>query len=475
MPKNPIERDNPKIKPIDMGGSGAFGIGTPPTEFQGGTTGRFLVLMREGATDEGIATVQKSTKRTLTSSTKALAMLGVEAEAKPEGIFFEELGVAVVESSPEEVRSLSVEAGTEASPILLVEPERFVYALAAPVFRPAPVEEEVQELAAPPAATPFEYLQGYRDAVDHIVAQVIDRSGVAEAALGVPTVGVWNQTQFTWGLQATRVHLSQYSGRGVRVAVMDTGCDPGHPDFVGRKITSQSFVPGQTVQDGHGHGTHCLGTSCGTRQPSQAPRYGIAFNADIYVGKVLSNQGQGTDGQILGGINWAIKNKVAVISMSLGAPTAVGQPFSQVFEQVARRALAAGTLIVAAAGNDSHRPQQLVPVSHPANCPSIMAVGALDQRLLVAPFSNAGLNPNGGQVDIAGPGVAVRSSWPRPTLYNTISGTSMATPHVAGIAALLAEAHPNARGLALWALVTQHTRHLAIPSRDVGTGLTQAP
>ncbi|MBZ5505345.1 MAG: S8 family serine peptidase [Acidobacteriia bacterium] len=419
--------------------------------------------------------VQKSTKRTLTSSTKALTLMGAEAETKPEGIFFEELGVAVVESLPEEIHGLSAEAGTEASPILLVEPERFVYALAAPVLAPPPIEEGMQELAAPQPATPFEYLQGYRDAVDHLVAQVIDRNAVAEAALGVPTIGVWNQTQFTWGLQATRVHLSSYSGRGVRVAVLDTGMDLGHPDFAGRKITSQSFVAGQPVQDGHGHGTHCIGTSCGTRQPGQAPRYGIAFNADIYVGKVLSNQGQGTDGQILAGIDWAIKNKVAVISMSLGAPTTAGQPFSQVFEQVARRSLAAGTLIIAAAGNDSHRPQQLNPVSHPANCPSIMAVAALDQRLLVASFSNAGLNPNGGQVDIAGPGVAVRSSWPRPTLYNTISGTSMATPHVAGIAALLAEARPNTRGLALWALVTQHARHLSIPSRDVGTGLTQAP
>ena len=247
MPKNPSERDNPKIKPIDKGGSAVFGVQTPPTEFKGGTTGRFLVLMREGATDEGIAMVQKSTKRTLTSSTKALTLMGAEAETKPEGIFFEELGVAVVESLPEEIHGLSAEAGTEASPILLVEPERFVYALAAPVLVPTPIEEGMQELAAPQPATPFEYLQGYRDAVDHLVAQVIDRNAVAEAALGVPPVGVWNQTQFTWGLQATRVHLSRYSGRGVRVAVLDTGMDLGHPDFAGRKITSQSFVAGQPV------------------------------------------------------------------------------------------------------------------------------------------------------------------------------------------------------------------------------------
>jgi subtilisin family serine protease len=108
----------------------------------------------------------------------------------------------------------------------------------------------------------------------------------------------------------------------------------------------------------------------------------------------------------------------------------------------------AGTLIIEAAGNEGARPGSISPVGHPANCPSIMAVAALDPQLGVAPFSNGGLNPLGGQVDIAGPGVDVRSSWPRPVLYNTISGTSMATPPVAGIAGLLSEANPEARGRA---------------------------
>jgi subtilisin len=104
-----------------------------------------------------------------------------------------------------------------------------------------------------------------------------------------------------------------------------------------------------------------------------------------------------------------------------------------------------------------------------------MAVGALDQQLQVAGFSNGGLNPQGGQVDIAGPGVAVRSTWPRPLLYRTISGTSMATPHVAGLAALLAEADPEARGRVLASLLLQTARRLELPARDVGSGLGQAP
>jgi subtilisin family serine protease len=205
------------------------------------------------------------------------------------------------------------------------------------------------------------------------------------------------------------------------------------------------------------------------------PRYGIAFEAEIFAGKVLSNQGIGGDGGILAGIQWAITNRCAVISMSLGAPVQAGQSFSRIFEQVAQRALAAGTLIIAAAGNDSRRPQTIAPVSHPANCPSIMAVGAVDRNFQIAPFSCGGLNPQGGQVDIAGPGVAVRSSWPRPTLYETISGTSMATPHVAGIAALWAQSNASFRGRALMSILTQSARRLPLSGRDVGAGLVQAP
>jgi subtilisin family serine protease len=202
----------------------------------------------------------------------------------------------------------------------------------------------------------------------------------------------------------------------------------------------------------------------------------VAYEAEIYAGKVLSNAGSGTDSQILAGINWAVANKCAVISMSLGARTQVGQPFSIVFETVALRAAQAGSLIVAAAGNDSRRPTMILPVSHPANCPSIMAVAALDASMAIAYFSNRGINPLGGQIDVAGPGVDVYSSSPMPTRYRRMSGTSMATPHAAGVVALLAEANPAARGAALGRLLTATARRLAsLPSADVGTGLVQAP
>jgi subtilisin family serine protease len=162
--------------------------------------------------------------------------------------------------------------------------------------------------------------------------------------------------------------------------------------------------------------------------------------------------------------------------MSLGSPTMAGQRYSVVFENAARRAMEAGTLIVAAAGNDSRRDLGIVnPVSHPANCPSIMAVGAVDAQFRVASFSNGGINPNGGEVDIAGPGVEVRSSWPMPAKYRTISGTSMATPHVAGALALFKEANPQAAGADLWSLLARAARPLLLQASDVGPGLVQGP
>jgi subtilisin family serine protease len=265
---------------------------------------------------------------------------------------------------------------------------------------------------------------------------------------------------------------SPRSGRDVRVAVLDTGFDTSHPDFEGRAVTTMSFVAGEAVQDGHGHGTHCIGTSCGPRTPSTGPRYGVAYEADIFAGKVLSNAGSGSDAQILAGINWAVTNQCPVISMSLGADVAMAHP---PYDAAGRRALEKGSLIIAAAGNNAdRRAGNFGFVGAPANSPEIMAVGALDQQLGMAFFSARSLPARGGQVDIAGPGFQVLSSWPLPTRYRTISGTSMATPHVAGVAALWAEA-TGRRGLELWATLCQESQRLLQPSVDVGSGLCIAP
>jgi subtilisin family serine protease len=441
-------------------------------------------LLRTDAIEAGVRTLSDVAGLTV-ANTADVEGGALDATMLTSGnaIVFDKLAVAVVDTPPEQIHMLGA-ASAEESGILAIEPERVVYALAEawpttvaapttngpsapPVTLPSPV-------AASNGSLPVEYLSGYRDAVDHLVDRVLATAGVAARATP-EAVAALDESVLTWGLQVTKVAESRFTGKGVRVAVLDTGFDVGHPDFAGRRIVTQSFVPGQDVQDGHGHGTHCIGTSMGPKQPGQLPRYGIAYEADIYAGKVLSNQGSGTDSGILAGINWAITNRCAVVSMSLGAAVLPGQGFSRVFEAVARRALAAGTLIVAAAGNESHRPDFIKPVGHPANCPSIMAIAAIDSQLQVTYFSSAGINPQGGQVDIAAPGLQVRSSWPRPTLYRTISGTSMATPHVAGIAALHAEANPDVRGGALGWLLLQSARRLDLSTQDIGAGLVQAP
>lgn len=341
-----------------------------------------------------------------------------------DGILLDQLGVAIVSVDPEQQKALSDVAG-DSSEIVSVE----------------------------------------KDVVFRVVPEVIYRASSEENSLFFRDYG-----EVTWGLNKTGVAGSRYAGLGVRIAILDTGMDRGHLDFGGRHIVSKSFVTGETIDDYDGHGTHCLGTACGPVRPSVPPRYGIAHNCEILIAKVLDRHGLGRSGDILQGIDWALRQKCQIISMSIAAQVSPEEPFSIAYESVARRALDRGTLIVAAAGNDSQRElgEQPKPVSHPANCPSILAVGAVDVRLKVAGFSN------GGSVGIAAPGVNVYSCSAGSKPYDTLSGTSMAAPHVAGIAALHAEAK-GVVGRDLWESVTTGALSIDEPASDVGAGVVQAP
>lgn len=439
----------------------------PPTRpgmpFQMETTGKYLVLLAEEATEAGVSALRQTAGLRLETMTDSDSETFGAADLEADNVLFERLGVAVVAAEPDQLGPLAVSVAEDEA-VLAVEPERVVYAIEHPT-------QQFSLAVAQPTAVSSEYLRGYRDAIDGL----LQRLGAGSGGSATTTV-TFDESQRTWGLDATAVTASRFAGRGVRVAVLDTGIDLDHPDFTGRLGGHQSFVGGEDVQDAHGHGTHCIGTACGPERPSRLPRYGVAYEAAIYAGKVLSNRGSGGDGGILHGITWAMTNRCQVVSMSLGARTTPGTPYSAIFETAARRAGEAGTLVIAAAGNDSQRHVGLIStVSHPANCPSIIAVAALDSAMAVASFSNRGMNPDGGQIDIAGPGVQIYSSWPRPAAYNTISGTSMATPHVAGIAALHAEANPGISAVELSALIGRTARRLQLPSADVGAGLVQAP
>ncbi|MGH2339850.1 S8 family serine peptidase [Segnochrobactraceae bacterium EtOH-i3] len=280
----------------------------------------------------------------------------------------------------------------------------------------------------------------------------------------------------TWGLERVGAPLSAFTGAGIRIAVLDTGFDAGHPDFFGRPLTRKSFVADGSVDDIRGHGTHCVGTALGPAGTSGRPRYGVAPDAEIYVGKVLDDAGVGAEGDILAGIAWAIETRCHVISLSLGRPVRIGETPSLVYERLARHALEAGSLIVAAAGNDSSRAfGYIAPVSEPANAPSILAVGALTPDDTIAAFSCGGINPQGGEVDLVAPGEMIFSAFPMPRGYNSLSGTSMACPHVAGVAALWAQSDPSLRGRRLWDALLASAQSLALSRRDIGAGVVQAP
>ncbi len=280
----------------------------------------------------------------------------------------------------------------------------------------------------------------------------------------------------TWGLQAVGAPADEAAGRGIKVCVLDTGIDLGHPDYEGRQIVARSFVTGETENDGNGHGTHCAGSAAGRSPSGNVPRYGVAPGAELYVGKVLGDQGSGRERDILAGMLWAINEGCEVISMSLGRAVREGELPSQDYERLGQMALDRGSLIIAAAGNDSARRYGYVaPVGAPANSVSIMAVAAVDQGLDVAEFSSSGVNGQGGEVNVAAPGVGVFSSVPMPELYRILRGTSMACPHVAGVAALWAARDANLRGQRLWQRLVDSAQSLPLAERDVGRGLAQAP
>jgi len=415
-------------------------------------TGRYVVLLDPNNQESGLNAMRSSADIAPVERVRSVDAANVaELLERPDvSVHFEELGAAVVEVRPEKRLPLLTTAEADPS-IIAAEPERMVYAMPITATQQAPAE----------------FFPAYRSDED-----VVARHTRAEiAAAQGPAL---DEQSFTWGLQAIRANLSHLTGRGVKVAVLDTGVDTTHPDLVRCLEDKMSFVVGEGVEDGNGHGTHCIGTVAGPKNPQQGPRYGVACDARILAGKVLSNQGSGADGQILAGIAWAIARGARVISMSLGAPVQPGELFPQTYEILARRALERGTVIVAAAGNESNRPPIIMPVGRPANCPSVLAVAALDKSITPSFFSNGGINAQGGEINIAAPGRDVHSAAPGGG-YQSLSGTSMATPHVAGVLALLAEANPDASAADLATSLRSGAFPLTQPVRDVGAGLLQAP
>jgi subtilisin family serine protease len=238
------------------------------------------------------------------------------------------------------------------------------------------------------------------------------------------------QTSSPWGL--ARINLNDVGADGATYTrpdtavnkayayVIDTGINTAHSDFGGRATFGASFITGET-NDGNGHGTHVAGTIGGKA-------YGVSQTINLIAVKVLSNSGSGSNAGVVSGIEWVAKNgggkrSVANLSLGGGASTATDNAIAAL--------KAAGVVVVVAAGNDGANACNY----SPARSKDAITVGATDSSDIVASFSNIG-----SCVNIFAPGVGIKSAWyTSNTATSTISGTSMASPHVAGVAALYLE------------------------------------
>ncbi|MEU7842636.1 S8 family serine peptidase [Micromonospora sp. NPDC049114] len=236
-------------------------------------------------------------------------------------------------------------------------------------------------------------------------------------------------------------------GSGVKVAVLDTGVDATHPDLAGRIAEARDFSGSGSARDGHGHGTHVAATIAGSGDASAGLRKGVAPGARLLVGKVLDDGGSGYDSAIIAGMEWAAHSGAKVVSMSLGGdPTDGTDPMSQAVNDLTAET---GALFVVAAGNAGAART----VGTPGAAAAALTVGAVDRDDNLAEFSSRGprLGDNGLKPEITAPGVGIVAAraagttmgTPVGDAYTTASGTSMATPHVAGAAAILAQDHPD--------------------------------
>ncbi|MGJ5830060.1 S8 family peptidase [Streptomyces ossamyceticus] len=265
--------------------------------------------------------------------------------------------------------------------------------------------------------------------------------GVRRASLdrSVPQIG------------APAARAKGYDGRGVKVAVLDSGLDSSHPDLKGQVLATKNFSASTTAEDRQGHGTHVASTIAGTGAESGGKYKGVAPGAKLLIGKVLDDRGQGDDAGIIAGMEWAAEQGADVINLSLGGRDTPG--VDPMEATVNRLSETKGVLFAIAAGNEGE--QGFKTVDSPGSASDALTVGAVDGHDAVADFSSMGPTADGAlKPDVTAPGVDITAAaakgsalakevGEKPPGYLTISGTSMATPHVAGAAALLKQQHPD--------------------------------
>ncbi|MBI4267820.1 MAG: S8 family peptidase [Chloroflexi bacterium] len=250
-------------------------------------------------------------------------------------------------------------------------------------------------------------------------------------AVGKPEPATQLAQTLPWGIDRVDADLAWpvSTGAGVKVAIIDTGIDKDHPDLVGNIKGGRNFVvirgkvnPNQWDDD-NGHGTHVAGTVAAVNNTIGV--IGVAPQASLYAVKVLNRNGAGSLSDVINGIDWAIANGMDIINMSLGTSSD-----SLSLHIAVDAAYAAGIVVVAAAGNSGDTDPDN-DVGYPAKYSSVIAVAATDNTNTRASWSS-----DGPEVEVSAPGVSVLSTY-KGGGYATGSGTSMASPHIAGIAALV--------------------------------------
>ncbi|MEO3791099.1 S8 family serine peptidase [Nonomuraea sp. B10E15] len=231
-----------------------------------------------------------------------------------------------------------------------------------------------------------------------------------------------------------------FSGEGVKVAVLDTGVDDEHPDLAGRVEAAQNFTDSQDAVDRHGHGTHVAATIAGQGAAGTPARKGVAPGARLLSGKVLNDSGSGYASGIIAGMEWAAQQGAKIVNLSLGHRDEPGlDPLEQAVEHISADS---GVLFVIAAGNDGPGASTL---GSPGSADSALTVGAVDSEDELASFSSRGPRVADFAIkpDLTAPGVDITAARAGTTGHIAYSGTSMAAPHVAGAAAILAQQHPD--------------------------------
>ncbi len=257
-----------------------------------------------------------------------------------------------------------------------------------------------------------------------------------------------------WSLNLYRVPAAwkQSRGRGVRVAVLDTGIDADHPDLNDALEAARDFTGSRAGPiDRNGHGTHVAGTIAARQNDTGL--VGVAPDCRLLVAKVLGDDGAGHDAAIARGIAWSVESGADILSLSFGSR----QPSTAIYRAL-QQAVDKGRFVICAAGNDG-RPDS---VNYPARLPMSVAVSAVNRNGQIADFSS-----RGPEVDIAAPGQDIVSTWLHGG-YAKLSGTSMAAPFVSGVVALVLAKHRQSGGKTPFRTQAELLEHLRRTATDAG-------